>query len=120
MERLFKRQSTRVACGVTYDKKVRFRRETVRVEGLTEDISIEGVRLRLYEEPALKVGQLVRFDVGGPDDAHAIVRALDPAGGNAIMRLEFVEASQGFLAEIVPIIKTPGVSDASVSDWSAV
>jgi hypothetical protein len=121
MERLFKRQNIQVACGVTYEKKVQWRKpEEVRVDGLTEDLSIEGVRLRVYEEPHLKKGQLVRFDVGHPDDAVAIVRGTDPAGGNCILRLEFVDASQGFLAGIVPIIKTPGVSAASVTDWSAV
>ncbi len=120
MERLFKRQNIQVACGVTYTKKVRFKKpEEVRVDGLTEDLSIEGVRLRVYEEPSLKVGQFVRFDVGHPEDAIGIVRGVDPAGGNTMLRLEFVDASQGFLAAIVPIIKTPDVSDAAVSEWSA-
>ena len=121
MERLFKRESIQVACGVTYNKKARFKQmAAVRVEGLTQDLSIEGVRLRLYEQPSLRTGQLVRFDVGAEHDAHAIIRGIDPAGANVILRLEFVEASQGFLAQIVPIIKSPGVRNSDVSEWSAV
>ena len=120
MERLFKRQTIQVACGVTYQKRVLWRKpELIRVDGLTEDLSVEGARLRIYEEPSLRPGQVLRFDVGGDDDVVAVVRGIEPAGGNALLSIEFVDASQGFLQAIVPLIKTPDVSDAAVTDWSA-
>ena len=119
MERLFKRENIHVPCSVTYEAKVRLKRKTIRVDGLTQDLSVEGARVAAYAEVKVQRRQIILFSVGRGNDAQAIVRAVEPAGANTILRLEFLEASQAFLSAIVPIIKSEGVSNAAITDWSA-
>lgn len=119
MERIFKRAVVRVAGGLTVETRSLVGKKLKRIEVHTEDLSIEGARIRLPGSHSFKPGLPVAFDLGGEGNTLAIVVGCDKGKDLSTVRLRFMDPGQVFLAQLVRLIKSPGVSDVQVTEWSA-
>ena len=119
MERLFKRVNVRVEGGLTVETRSVLGRKMKRIDAFTENLSIEGARIQLRGAHKLKPGLPVAFDLGGEGNTLAQIAGCEkPDGGWTTVRLRFIDPSQTFLSQLVPILKSPGVSDVDVNEWS--
>ena len=118
MERLFRRVNVRVAGGLTVETRSLLGKKMKRIQLHTEDLSIEGARVTLPGSHSFKPGLPVALDLGAEHNTLAIVVGCDPGKGTTTVRLRFVDPGQAFLSQLVPIMKSPGVSDHDVNDWS--
>ncbi len=118
MERLFKRVNVRVAGGLTVESRSLMGKKLKRIEVQTEDLSIEGARVTLPGSHSFKPGLPVALDLNGEGNTLAIVVGSEKGKAWTTVRLRFVDPGQTFLSQLVPIMKSPGVSDQDVTEWS--
>lgn len=118
MERLFRRVNVRVAGGLTIESRSLMGKKMKRIQLHTEDLSIEGARVVLPGSHSLKPGLPVAFDLNADSSTLALVVGCEKARGSTTVRLRFIDPGQAFLSQLIPIMKSPGVSDSDVTEWS--
>lgn len=118
MERLFKRVNVQVAGGLTVESRSLMGKKLKRISLQTEDLSIEGARVTLPGVHSFKPGLPVALDLNGEGNTLAVVVGCEKGKAWTTVRLRFVDPGQDFLSQIVPIIKSPDVSDQDVTEWS--
>lgn len=118
MGRLFKRAEVVVPGGITVETRGLMGRKMKRIEVHTVDLSIEGACLRLPGPHKFAVSQPLAFDLGEAHNTLAVVCGCEKGQDWTILRLRFIDPGQNFLSQLVPILKSPGVSDNDVSSWA--